>query len=89
MRTANADSRAPVEWQILPAGPQSLPSLRLEIFGVFAVEIFSAVHGVERPLHCLAFGDKYRGLAVLAAATGQDGVDFGAAGVTWNHWVKA
>lgn len=88
MRTANADSWAPVEGQILPAGPQSLPSLRLEFFGVFAVEVFSAVHAVERPLHRLALGDKDRGLAVLAAAAGQDGVDFGAAGVAWDHWVK-
>lgn len=89
MRTANADSRAPVEWQILPPGPQSLPSLRPEIFGVFAVEVLAAVHGVERPLHCLAFGDEDGRLAVRAAAAGQDGVDFGAAGITWHHWVKS
>lgn len=88
MRTANADSWAPVERQIFPAGPQSLPSLRLEFFGVFAIEVFSAVHAPERPLDCLAFGDEDGGLAVRAAATGQDGVDFGAAGVTWDHWVK-
>ena len=68
--TTDADSGTAVEGEILPSGSQGLPSLRLEVFGVFAVKVFSAVHGVERPLHCLAFGDEKGGLAVVATAAG-------------------
>ena len=47
------------------------------------------MHGVERPLHCLTFGNEERGFAVLAAAAGEDGVDFGAACVAWDYGVEA
>ena len=41
-----------------PAGPQRLPSLWFELFGIGAVEFWSSVHGVERPLHCLSLRNK-------------------------------
>ena len=47
------------------------------------------MHGVERPLYRLAFGDKEGGFAVLAATAGEDGVDFGAAGIAGHYWVQA
>lgn len=47
------------------------------------------MHGVERPLHRLAFGDEEGGLAVFAAAAREDGVDFRAARVAGDYWVEA
>ena len=34
-----------------PAGPQRLPPLWFKLFGIGAVELWSSMHGVERPLH--------------------------------------
>ena len=47
IRTTDADSRAAVKRQIFPSRPQSLPSLRPELFGILAVEVLPAVHAVE------------------------------------------
>lgn len=72
-----------------PTRPQFLPSLGFELLGVFAIEFFPAVHGVQRPLHSLAFGDEEGGFAVITAAEGENGVNLGAAGVACYYWVES
>lgn len=71
-----------------PAWPQRLPSLWLEFFGIGAIEFWSSVHGVQRPLHCLPSGDEEGRLAVLAAAAWEDGIHFGAASVAGDYRVE-
>ena len=46
------------------------------------------MHGVERPLHRLAFGDEEGGFAVFATAAGKDCIGFGAACVAGDYWVE-
>ena len=72
-----------------PAGSQRLPSLWSKLFGVGAVEFWSSVHGVERPLHCLSLWNKERRFTVLASAAGQDGVYFCAASIAGDYGVEA
>ena len=47
-----------------PSRSQLFPSFGLKVVGVFAVEVFAALHGVERPLHDAAFGDEEWGFAI-------------------------
>jgi len=72
-----------------PSRLQRRPTLWLELLCIFAVDIGSTVHGVERPLDILTCWNKDRGFAVFTAAAGEDCVNNGSAGVTWYDWVNA
>jgi len=85
----DADARPAVEGQVLPARTQGLPALGSEGVGVGAVVVGPAVHAVEGPGEDVAAGEEEGGLAVRAAAEGEDGVGEGFAGVAGDDGVEA
>ena len=76
---AKTHARPAVERQVSPARPQRrlVPALRLELVRVRAPDARVAVHRPDVVAHAGAARDEDGGLAVQAAAAGQDGVDPG------------
>ena len=86
---SQADSGSTVERQVLPAGAQGLPTLRFELIGVRAVDIFTAMHCIWRVADHGTFGDEEWVLAVGTAAERQDGIANGETTVSRDHGVDA
>ena len=75
MRRANP--RATAERHKFPHGPDVLPALRAESFGVLAPDVGVAMHQVAVAMGDVAFLDEYRGLSIGAAANRESGVSEG------------
>lgn len=86
--TTDTNPRPAIKGQILPPGPQLLPSLGSEYLRVLTEEIFTAVHGVQGPPDYCSLGDEERGFTLDPAAHREDGVGDGHAGIVGDHWVE-
>lgn len=84
-----ADPRSAVEWQVLPADPQSFPSLRPEFIGVRPIDVLAPVHRPDAVAGDGALFNEDRGFAVWTATEGKDGVCDAHAAVERDDGVEA
>lgn len=85
---SDADSRAPVERDVIPARLLACPALWIEGLRVLAPEVLAAVQNVRVVHDRLALLDVDGLSAVLAAAEGEGRVAHGAAAVQRDDWVQ-
>lgn len=83
------DSWPTIKRKVLPARPEFLPALRLELVGVRTIDILSAMHDKDLVVDLLSLLDKDRGFSVRSASNWKGSVADGGATVSWNNGIDS